>query len=240
MRAVILAAGDGGRLGRHTASLPKPLVAVAGRPLIEYTFDALAANGIDEAVVVTGYLAGQLERSLASLPRSLPRVSFVSNPNFTRGASYSLRAARQATAREPFLLLMADHLLSAAIIRQLLDAWRPGGPSLIATDAAAWPDDYAEEATRVRFLAGTRLVSAIGKGLQPFDALDTGAFLLGPRAWEAVDDSPEDCELSPIFAELAGRRQLLGVDVSGAPWYDVDTAADLAAANSMLTAGGSA
>ena len=42
MRAIILAAGDGGRLGEQTAGLPKPLVTVRGRPLISYTLDALA------------------------------------------------------------------------------------------------------------------------------------------------------------------------------------------------------
>lgn len=54
MRAVILAAGDGGRLEPHTSALPKPLID-CGRPLIEFTLDALAETGVSEVVVVTGY-----------------------------------------------------------------------------------------------------------------------------------------------------------------------------------------
>ena len=129
---------------------------------------------------------------------------------------------------------MADHLLSPAIIEPLLRAYVPGGPSIVAADASPWPGEYAEEATHIRFAPCGRVVSAIGKGLDPYDALDTGAFLLGPEVWEAVDASPEDCELSVIFGELARRGELVGVDVSGASWYDVDTAADLEAASRLF------
>lgn len=197
-----------------------------------YTLDALEIAGLESAVVVVGYRAAQLRAGLGKRRRL--RLTFAVNPRFRTGASLSLRAARPLLRNEPFLLLMADHLLSPGIIRPLLRAYRPGGPSIVAADASLWPGDYVQEATRLRFAPGGRTVSAIGKGLEPYDALDTGAFLLGPEAWEAVDATPEDCELSVIFSELARRQQLVGVDVSGASWYDVDTAADLEAASRLF------
>ena len=133
---------------------------------------------------------------------------------------------------------MADHLLSAAILRALVAAHSAYDQNLIATDSSAWPADYIDEATRIRFAPGTKDVAAIGKGITPWDALDTGAFLLQPSAWTTIESAPEDCELSIIFGELAQAGQLRGVDVSGASWYDVDTAADLEAANRLLAAGG--
>ncbi|MEJ5220904.1 MAG: sugar phosphate nucleotidyltransferase, partial [Tepidiforma sp.] len=66
MRAVILAAGDGGRLGHLTRERPKPLVEVAGRPIIAYTLDALAAAGIRDVAVILGYRAAQLGEALAA------------------------------------------------------------------------------------------------------------------------------------------------------------------------------
>jgi len=237
MRAVILAAGDGGRLGHHTTLLPKPLVPVLGRPLIAYTLEALAGAGIPEAVVVTGYRAPQLVLgTINNVPAGL-ELRFVSNPRYERGASYSLRAARQSCGAEPFLLLMADHLLSRPIIRALVEAYDGGPSSFVATDGSAWPEGYIEEATRVRLHPGATEVSAIGKHLPDWDALDTGAFLLAPAAWEAVDAAPEDCELSTIFSVLAASGQLRAVDVSGESWYDVDTAADLEAAHLLLAGG---
>lgn len=240
MHAVILAAGDGGRLGEHTATAPKPLIDVSGRPLIAYTLDALIEAGCERATIVVGYRARQLrEGLLAAAPAGLP-LRFVENTRFHAGASLSLRAAREAAADSPFLLLMADHMLSAPIVRALVSAWMPGGPSFVATDASPWPPAYTEEATRVRLAPGSRRVVAIGKALEPFDALDTGAFLLAPEAWDAVDATPEDCELSVIFGALARSGRLHAVDVSGASWYDVDTAADLAAATELLATGGAA
>ena len=55
MKAVVLAAGLGSRLGDITVSVPKPLVSVAGRPLVMHTLDALAVAGIDRPLIVTGY-----------------------------------------------------------------------------------------------------------------------------------------------------------------------------------------
>lgn len=238
MRAVILAAGDGGRLYQHTSTIPKPLVEVSGRPLIAYTLEALARAGVGQAVVVTGYRSPQLELGVFDAVPARVHVRFVENPRFDQGASYSLRAAREACGDEPFLLLMADHLLSAPILKALICAYDGGPESFLATDSAPWPADYIDEATRVRLHPGTDRIAAIGKHLPEWDALDTGAFLLSPEAWPAVDAAPPDCELSTIFSLLVAARCLRAVDVTGASWYDVDTIDDLAAANLMVASGG--
>ena len=234
MRAVILAAGDGGRLGVHTAAVPKPLISLAGRPIVDYTLSALHEAGVAEAVVVTGYREGQLVAALAASDYS-PSLEFVSNPRFHQGASLSLRAARPHCGDEPFLLVMSDHLLSVELIgglRKVEDA----GRCFVAADFATRDHAYTEEATKLAVDGSgpDSLVTAIGKHLARWSALDTGAFLLTPEVWDAVDAAPEDCELSVIFSELAARRRLFAADVSGAFWYDIDTADDLAAASRLV------
>ncbi len=239
IRAVVLAAGDGGRLGRHTASTPKPLVPIGGRPLISYTLHALSQAGVREAVVVLGYRGVQVRDALLRDPHGL-RLDYAWNADFHAGASLSLRAARPCLGPEPFLLVMADHMLSAGIIRRLLEAWRPGGPSLVATDSAPWHEAYTQEATRVAFDPATGLLTAIGKNLARWNALDTGAFLFAPGVWDAVEAAPADCELGEIYARLVEAHQLAAVDVTGESWYDIDTEEDLAGAGQMLAAGGAA
>lgn len=236
-RAVVLAAGDGGRLAEHTADIPKPLIQVDGRSLIDFTLEAVSAAGVDDVVVVVGYRAEQLRSAMLESSHPGMGLRFVTNPRFRAGASLSLRAARPMVGEDPFLLVMADHLLSASILRRLLATPRDIAVSLVATDASDWPAAYNDEATRVVLEPGARRVTAIGKGLHPWDGLDTGAFLLAPSVWDAVDAVPEDCELSVIFSELARRGQLQSVDVSGATWYDVDTAEDLAAAQRVFAGG---
>ncbi|MEO9254966.1 MAG: NTP transferase domain-containing protein [Tepidiformaceae bacterium] len=243
MRAVVLAAGDGGRLEELTSDLPKPLVPLAGRPILDYTLDALASAGISDVIVVTGYREAQLREALTAAAPSTLTLSFVTNDRFHGGASLSLRAARAALDDEPFLLLMADHVLSPRIIRALLDAQaaRPDA-SFVAADFSERGAKYSEEATKLLIsdaIDGERRVAAIGKELPRWRALDAGAFLLDSSAWAAVDASPEDCELSVIFTELARRGSLFAADITGAFWYDIDTAEDLANANFLLARAGS-
>lgn len=236
-RAVVLAAGDGGRLGAHTADLPKPLVPIHGRPIIQYTLESLARAGVPEAIIVTGYRETLVHAALAESAIPGLALTFVSNPRFHDGASLSLRAARAATAGERFLLVMSDHLLSADLVRRLLETAASGGPrhSFVAADRSTHETAYIEEATKLS-LAGDGRVLAIGKALPGWQALDTGAFVFAPAAWEAVDAVPEDCELSVICGEIARRGELFAADVSGATWYDVDTPDDLAAAAGIVTA----
>jgi len=237
LRAVILAAGDGGRLRHFTAELPKPLVPIRGRPIVSYTIEALSLAGVRDVLVVTGYREDQVRSALADAPGGL-RLSFVTNPRYEHGASLSLRAARAFCGDEPFLLLMADHLFSPELLKRLIAAWTPGGPSLVASDASTRDAAYVEEATRLALEPGPpgtpRTVTAIGKDVRDHDALDAGAFIVQPGAWEALDSVPEDCELSDIGRELIRGRSLAAADVSGAFWYDVDTPDDLAAAEALL------
>lgn len=233
MRAVVLAAGDGGRLA-HASALPKPLVPLHGRPLIDYTLDALVAAAVHDVVVVTGYRAAEVQAGVeAAAPLGLD-LAFVSNPRFEDGASYSLRAARDSAADEPFLLTMADHLLSAELIERLLDTAGEDPPSsYVGADFAPRDPAYVDEATKLAVTAAGRVVT-IGKEIPVWSALDTGAFVVAPTAWPVIDTAPENCELSTIFGELARRGELYAADVTGGFWYDVDTAADLVAAGAAL------
>lgn len=240
LRAVVLAAGVGGRLGAMTANVPKPLVDLEGRALVRYTLEALEAAGVGEAVVVTGYLADQVREEL-SRGSPLP-LRFVHNPRFRGGASLSLAAARAVCGNDPFLLVMSDHVLSVDLLGRLIDAagraaanngHAPG--CFIAADATPRDDAFTEEATKLAVDVNGR-VTAIGKQIERWNALDTGAFACTAEVWEAIDAAPEDCDLSTVFRQLALRGRLGAADVTGAFWYDVDTAADREAAAAILRA----
>ena len=235
MKAVVLAAGRGQRLSESGPTLPKPLVPLAGKPLVGHTLEALAEAGLERALVVTGHGERAVRQGAQEWAR-LP-VEFVANPHFQQGASYSLAAAESWCGGEPFLLVMCDHAFSPGLVGALLaSAASLGDTCRVAADRSPRAAAYADEATKLAIDEGG-FVTAIGKGLAEWDALDAGAFVCSPAIWDAVAAAPEDCGLSDIFAVLTRDGRLGTVDVSGHFWYDIDTAADLREAERLLAGG---
>ena len=115
MQAVILAAGAGTRMRPLTLSRPKPLVEVAGVPLIEHVLRALP-SAIDEIIVVEGYLGGMLRERLGSAYGNRP-IRYVHQAS-PAGTAAALELARPHLARGSFLVMCADDLHGAAALAE--------------------------------------------------------------------------------------------------------------------------
>ena len=147
MRALILAAGDGGRLRPLTDGVPKPLIVLAGRPIISHVLDALAAAGVDDATIVAGYSAGQMRIALDHVRPPGMTLRVVDNPDYRLGNARSLWVAREAMrSAGGFVLVMGDHLIEPVLIAEL--ARDADGRCRLAVDSAARGDPRAAEATR--------------------------------------------------------------------------------------------
>jgi choline kinase len=230
--ALVLAAGNGDRFHNGTRQ-SKLLQPVLGLPLILRTLETAREAGITTVEVVLGYQADRLQPViLAGLPAGM-RVHFSYNPEWHLENGVSVLAARGRFDRR-FALLMGDHLFEARVLARLLRVDASGDESLLAVDSRPVPDAVADEATKVR-MSGTRIV-AIGKNLVEYDALDTGMFVCSPTLFSALDaaNAAGDTTLSGGVRELARLGLMRGVDVGDAAWYDIDTMADLAHAESAL------
>ena len=148
----------------------------------------------------------------------------------------SALTARDAIDDGHFALLMGDHLFAPATLDRLRRARLGAAECALAVDSRPAPDHIVAEATRVR-IAGAR-VTAIGKGLQPFDALDTGMFSYAPSLFDALATlaAAGDTTLSSGVRRLAAAGLVRAVDIGDADWYDIDTTADLEEAEARLTA----
>ncbi len=232
--ALVLAAGNGARLAA-TGGGPKPLTPVAGRPLLDHLVGALTEVGVERVHIVTGYEAAAL-RDHAFEVEPIDGVDFCHNPRYSEPNGLSLLAAEELI-EEPFLLLMADHLFEAGMLEAVLDAGASGPDSLLAVDRKVDQVFDPEDATRVATRDGVLL--EIGKGLQDFDAVDTGLFLLSPAVFGAMRESVAngDASLSGGIRVLARRGEMRVFDVGSAAWIDVDTPEALAEAERLVHAG---
>jgi NDP-sugar pyrophosphorylase family protein len=112
VKALLLAAGRGTRLAPLTHSLPKVLVPIAGRPLLEHQLDYLAEQGVDEVAINVSHLADDVVAFLDRTSLPLPvRVSRESEPLGTSGALLPLRDFLD----EPFLVLYGDVVTNASL-----------------------------------------------------------------------------------------------------------------------------
>lgn len=206
-----------------------------GIPLIARTLDSAAAAGIRRADLVLGYCKDEV-RALAErfAPASLA-LRFHVNERWHEENGLSVLAARGHYDRRRFAVLMGDHLFESASLARLLAEPAGDGESLLGVDARPAPRAVAEEATRVR-LDGERRIVDIGKMIEPYDALDTGLFVCAPPLFRALDEScaAGDTTLSGGIRRLAARRLIRGVDLGDALWCDIDTVADLRAAEDLL------
>ncbi len=232
LQAVILAAGDGGRLLPHTAELPKPLLTVAARPIISRVLDALFAAGVRDTTLVVGYRSDQMREALAQLAPCGMSIHFVENDAFELGNARSLWAARDSVTGG-FVLAMADHLLAPEVLASLIAG--AGDRCRLAVECVSADDSRADEATRALVCNG-RVVD-LGKGIAEWNALDTGLFWCTPRVFDAITPELRDGEAGAVFASLARAGELDAVDVTGSAWIDIDTEDDLREAT-LLTAHG--
>jgi len=226
--AVILAAGEGSRL---RASAPyKPLCPVAGRPLIAHALEGLAEAGLKRAIVTLSYGRDAIEAYLASRSWPLHVESVLADHREPNGVS--VLAATEALAGQDAVLAMCDHLVLPALYRRMATAGSGNGLRLGIDRRLGHPWVDPEDVTCVA-TNGPAIV-AIGKGLEPHDAYDTGVFAISPRLGAALATLA-----SPSLTEgvrmLAAQNRADVVDCSDIDWIDVDDAAALAHAERWMS-----
>ena len=239
-QTVILAAGSGSRLASARGNVPKPLVTVGGVPLVAHALEHARASGCKEAVVVIGFDGDRVRAAVERMALPL-YVRFITCPDHSAPNGVSLLAA-EAVAAPLFFLQMVDHVFGDVALPRLITAPMNGEAGRVLVDRAPVDLDLAD-ATRVR-LEGTR-VTAIGKGLDPWDAIDAGCFVLTRAVFDALRAVPAGAArtVSSGMRQLVAGGLLHAVDVDGTSWVDVDTPADHAIAERLisprLTAAGS-
>jgi choline kinase len=178
-RGVILAAGDGDRMGELTRDMPKVLLPINEEdPLVLSPLRALAAVGIRNIAVVVGYLADEVKRNLRDGSQYGVNLNYVENPDYRSGNAISAWKAMSWTAGEPVILCMGDHMIESNVIWRLMST-----KEITDTLCVEYrPTHYhnIEEATKVALFEDGS-IQDIGKKLIHWDALDTGVFLLTER-----------------------------------------------------------
>jgi choline kinase len=236
MKAIILSAGQGSRLGHLVDDRPKCLIDFNGRSLLDRQLDTLAANGIKEAIVVTGFHDELVDQAVAQRTRG-PKVTTVFNPFYkVADNTGSLFMAREALAGD-CLVWNGDTLVSNALMSRVVANDRAGICVTVDRKAGGYDDDD------MKVVEEGGLLRAIGKRISDgvnAESIGLLAFREGgaERFRDAIETAMRTSEGTTIWYlrvihKLAQESDVWTLDISGEEWGEVDFPEDVAAAREL-------
>ncbi|ABD05338.1 Nucleotidyl transferase [Rhodopseudomonas palustris HaA2] len=225
-KAMVLAAGLGLRMRPLTDHMPKPLVSVAGKPLLDHVLDRLADAGVAEAVVNVHYLPDQIIDHTAA--RKSPRVIISDERDVVLGTGGAVVKALPLLGEAPFYHLNADTLWIDGVrpnLARLADAFDPARMDILLLMApTAGSIGYAGKGDFAMAADGT-LSKRKENEVTPF--VYAGVAIMQPAIFQ---DAPQgEFSLTTLFDRAAAQQRLFGLRLDGV-WMHVGTPDAVAAA----------
>jgi len=262
-KAVFPVAGLGTRLLPATKSIPKEMITIVDRPLIQYAVDEAREAGIEQLIFVTGrgksalvdYFdqAYELEATLKAKSKSLDPLE-PSNARFGEvvsvrqqqplGLGHAVWCARHIVGDEPFAVLLPDELMVGKpnCLAQMVEAYDKVGGNIVA--ALEVPDSETHKygvidpgATDGRLTEIRGLVEKPAQGTAPSNLMLPGRYILQPEVMRALDAQEQgaggEIQLTDAIARLIGSQPVHAFQFEGQR-YDCGSAAGFVIANIAL------
>lgn len=240
MKAIILSAGKGSRLGDLTASRPKCLLPLGAKSLLGWQVEMLAQGGVSSVCVVSGYETRQVEAEVKALARPDIVMRSVFNPFYHIADNLATCWMTRSEMQDDFILLNGDTLIDAEIVRRLIAS--PPAPITMTVDHKSTYDDddmkVQLEGGRVKNVSkklDLSVVSAESIGMIRFRADGAAAFVAELEEAIRTDNGLQAFYLASI-AKLAQRLNVTTASISGLKWCEVDFPKDYEAALQLTAA----
>jgi len=236
MKAIILSAGQGSRLGHLTDDRPKCLIDFGGRTLLDRQLDALEANGVQEAVVVTGFHDELVERAISARTGG-PKVTTVFNPFYkVADNTGSLYMAREVLSGE-CLVWNGDTLVSHALMAKVVANQRSGICVTIDRKPSYDDDDMkvVEDGGRLKAI-GKRISDGVNAESIGLLAFRSGGAEQFREAIEAAMRTSEGTTIwyLRVINHIAQSSDVWTLDINGEEWGEVDFPPDVEAAQELV------
>ena len=230
---MVLAAGLGTRMRPLTDNMPKPLVKVAGRALIDHVLDRLVEAGVERAVVNVHHFADQLEQHLAD--RKHPQIVISDERGLLLGTGGGVKKALPELGDAPFFHSNSDTFWIDDVksnLARLADAFDPVAmDALLLLAPTAGSIGYAGRGD-FAMAADGRLRKRAGQEAAPF--VYAGAAILSPALFRGAPQG--EFPITALFDRAAAAGRLSGLRLEGL-WMHVGTLEAIAEAEAAIRAG---
>lgn len=213
-----------------------------GLSLIERVILTARQVGIDEFVIVIGYLGEKIKEKLGNGNRYGVKIAYIENKEWEKGNGVSVLKAKKAL-NENFVLLMSDHIFDDRILKELINYDTKSSVVLAIDRRKPLLGD-----TKVLEKEGGRIAD-IGKNIEESNCIDTGIFFCSPKIFSYIEEKVKEgkTELAHGIAKAAKNKDAEIFDITQIesyaskmrkeikPWWiDIDTEKDLIKAKEMI------
>jgi len=262
-KAVFPVAGLGTRFLPATKSMPKEMLTVVDKPLIQYAVEEALEAGIEQIIFVTGRGKGaledhfdisyELEATMRARGKSLTVLDGIrqrpGSPVYVRqqeplGLGHAVWCAREIVGDEPFAVLLRDELMvgKPGFMKQMVEAYNKVGGNVIGAleVADSETDKYgiiSPGATDGRLTEVTALIEKPAKGTSPSNLMIPGRYILQPEVMRILEGQEKgaggEIQLTDAMAQLIGNQPFHGFTFDGQR-YDCGDKAGYIQANLAL------
>ena len=223
---VIMAGGLGSRLRPHTQTCPKPLLPVAGKPMLEHIIERAKAEGFRHIVLAVHYLGHMIEEYFGDGSRWQVEIEYLreESPLGTAGAIGLLQPRPQS----PIIVSNGDVLTDIRYGELLEFHSRHGAAATMAVRVHEWQHPFG--------VVHTKGVDIVGFEEKPISRshINAGIYVLDPTALEALIPG-EQCDMPTLFGRLQQRSLRTIVYPMHEPWLDVGRPDDYTSAQSAVS-----
>jgi UDP-N-acetylglucosamine diphosphorylase/glucosamine-1-phosphate N-acetyltransferase len=235
MKAVVLAAGEGVRLQPITATRPKHLIKVGGKPILEHCVDALKSCGLTEIVIVTHYMGDAIRQYFGDGEKLGLKIAYVEQAEI-------LGTGNAVSVVEPyvdgdFVLVYGDLLFAPDVIKNVIHSYETEKPAAVmAVVPVEKPESYGimelENEKAVK-----RIIEKPASSEAPSNLANAGLYMLSKEVFSKLKQTKAsvrgEWELTDALSSLIkDEKTVLATKISKGDWVDIGRPWDLLEANS--------
>ena len=234
MKAVLLAAGEGVRLLPITATRPKHLIKLGGKPILEHCLDALKASGVTEVVIVTHYMGNAIRQYFGNGKKMGLKVEYIEQAAML--GTGNAASAVESHIGGDFVLVYADLLFTPNAIKHVIRSFEKEKPAAVmAVVPVEKPESYGivelENEKTVK-----RIIEKPATGEAPSNLANAGLYVFSQKIFDKIRHIKAsvrgEWELTDALSLLIkGKQKVLAAKISKDDWIDIGKPWDLLDAN---------